>query len=376
MRAAWLVSLGALIAVVAVTGVAEDSVLEGEAAGSAVSVERTIAPQTVLISTDTVEVESWQAQSAATLYDLEEMPPNAHAITSSQTQIQLKTWSVPILRSYGTFAVDDSTGDIYTVADNKVQMIDVSKNARTQWIIPDDRVANPDEYGSIVVDGKYWFVDPSGAILRLDPSTGVFTVWDTECYRWTELTTDGQGNMLCKEFEQIHKLDPEQNEVTTVRVPGILSFNKNIHIDSSGTIFNFILKETRIIQINPTLDSAKVWNIHEDRAEVSSSYVVGDKVYFLKHFPYRQVLGEFDTATDTLREWSLPYQTQSPDYATSIVVDSNGIVFFEMDRRSELHRFVPETAEFTKFDIRPSHLVIDSSDTIYMNLSYAVAMAT
>lgn len=393
MRAVWLAGLGALIAVVAVTGVAEDSVLEGEAAGSAVSVERMISPQTVSISTDTVEVESWQAQSAATLYDLEEMPQNAHAITSSQTQIQLKTWSVPVIAFYGMFAVDDSTGDIYAVRDNRVQMVDVSENTRTEWIIPEDRVVDNgggNNEGSIVVDGKYWFVDNYGYVNRLDPSTGIFTVWDVACNgHSSELVEYGQGNILCESRigypKPMIKLDPEQNEVTRVIIADVSwSGGTSIHVNSSGDIFNrgYSYRSNsgyvdQIIQINPTLDSAKVWIMPEDRGTIHSSYGTDDKVYFMKHFPNRQVLTEFDSSTDTLREWSLPYQTKSQVYYTSIVVDSNGVVFFEMDgTEGGLHRFVTETAEFTKFNVRPHHLVIDSSDTIYMNLSGAVAAAT
>ena len=392
MRAAWLVSLGVLLAVVAVMGVAEDSVLESEAVGSVASVERTISPQTVSISTDTVKVESWQAQSSATRHDLEPMPQNAHAITSSQTQIHLKTWSVPILHGDAPFAVDDSTGDIYAVVNNKVQMIDVSENTRTEWIIPEDRVASKisrTNDGSVVVNGKYWFVDSDGKIHRLDPSTGVFTVWDTKCVTYMPALLDsGQGNIWCVGTYYYYarfliKLDPEQNEVTNVSVLNIqLSPNRNdpLLANSSSGIFTSGYgadNDLRLIQIAPTLDSAKVWNIHEDRADVSDAYVAGDKVYFMKHFPNRQVLGEFDTVADTLSEWSLPYQTASHVTWTSIVVNSNGIVFFEMSgAESELHRLVLETAEFTKFNIRPSHLVIDSSDTIYLNLGSAVAAAT
>lgn len=390
MRAAWLACLGALIAVVAVTGVAEDSVLEGEAAGSALSVERTISPQTISISTDTVEVESWQAQSVATHHDLESMPQNAHAITSSQTQIQLKTWSVPILDYYGTFAIDNNTGDIYAIGNNKVQMVDVQHNTRTEWIIPADRIVsgNTANAGSIVVDGKYWFIDAYRNMQRLDPTTGIFTVWDAKCHWQAELATDGQGNMLCTDDggyrNRLIKLDPKQNEVITISISDIRWYTNvgNIHVNSSGNILNLGYDRTdagtRIIQIDPTLDSANVWNIHEDRGSVGRSYVADDKVYFIKHFHNRQVLGELDTTTNTLREWSLPYQTRS-NYIdrTSIVVDSNGIVFFEMgNAESELHRFVPETTEFTKFNVRPHHLVIDSSDTIYMNLNGAVAAAT
>ena len=372
---------------VAVTGVAEDSVLEGEVAGSAVSVERTISPQTVSVSTNTVEVESWQAHSVATRHDLEEMPQNAHAITSSQTQIQLKTWSVPILRSNGTFAVDDSTGDIYAARHNTVQMVDVSDHMRTAWIIPEDRIVTSwqNYYGSVVVDGKYWFVDRSGDIQQLDPSTGVFTVWNNAGCRANdaELVADGQGNIWCDRYSDIIKLDPDMNEITSVKVQGIhvSGVDYQIHVDSSGSIF--VSKYTGadevwgIIQINNELDTAKIWNTHEDRSIVGALYVTDNKAYFMKHFPYRQVLGELDTATNTLREWSLPYQIPAEAYNTSIVVDSNGIVFFEMGNyEHELHRFVPETVEFTKFNVDPRHLVIDSSDTIYLNLGSAVAAAT
>ena len=388
MRAAWLACLGALIAVVAVTGVAEDSVLEGEAAGSAVSIERTISPQTVSISTDTVEVESWQARSAATRHDLEEMLQNAHAITSSQTQIHLKTWSVPILNYATPFAVDDTTGDIYAVYNNKVQMVDVSANTRIEWIIPEDRVVGDNIFyhhdGSVVVDGNYWFADRDGYVQRLDPSTGVFTIWDITCgSRPVELATDGQGNIWCDGNGRLIKLEPGQNEVTVVRLPDIgwSSINWYIHVNSSGSVFgsgSFATGgESGIMQINPELDSAKIWNVHQDRASVGDLYVASDKAYFMKHFPNRQLLGELDTDTNTLREWSLPYQTGSYVNSNSIVVDSNGIVFFEMDNaEGELHRFVPETAEFTKFNVRPWHVVIDSSDTIYMNLHRAVAAAT
>ena len=383
MHAAYF-GLGALIAVVAVTGVAEDSVLEGEAAGSAVSVEKTISPQTVSISTDTVEVKSWQARSAATRHDLEPMPQNAHAITSSQTQIQIKTWSVPNLYSGGVFAVDNDTGDIYSVYNNKVQMVDVSANTRTEWIIPEDRVITWDaDRGSVVVDGKYWFVDTGGDIQHLDPSTGTFTIWaNTGCHSlWAELMADGQGNIYCDGYSGLIKLNPILNERTRVTPSVSLMRNDHIYVDSNGSIF-----ASRgigadgvwgIMQIDHELNSAKIWNTHEDRSETDALYVAGTKAYFMKHFPNRQVLGELDTATNTLREWSLPYQARSHVGPTSIVVDSNGTVFFEMSGvGSELHRFVPETAEFTKFNIKPNHLMIDLSDTIYMNLNHAVAAAT
>ena len=105
-------------------------------------------------------------------------------------------------------------------------------------------------------------------------------------------------------------------------------------------------------------------------------YVAEQKAYFMKHFPYRQVLGELDTSTGNLREWSLPYQDGADAYwRTSIVVDSKGIVFFEVAGKG-LHRFVPETGEFTKFNVEPDHIKIDSSDVIYLNLSRAISAVT
>lgn len=387
MRAAYAAGLGALVAVVAVLAVPQDPALEGEAAGAAQVSERVLVPQIVPVSSETAGVGSWQAESRPARHSLADMPQNAHAITSSQTQITLKTWSVPILRySSDTFAVDDDTGDIYAVNGNKVQMIDVSKNTRNEWIIPADQVV---EYlradSSVVMDGKYWFVDRDLDIQRLDPSTGVFTVWDMppgydRCF--VSLIADAQGNIWCKSYSSLTKLDPEQNQITRVSLPEIVFDHRRFegHVDSSGTIFALGERgngEQVAIQINAGLNSAKVWNIHQDRSSAQALYVTDNKAYFMKHFHYRQILGELDIGTNILSQWSLPYQTRIYEDGTSLVVDSKGIVFFEMSgQERELHRFVPETANFTTFDVVPDHLIIDSSDTIYMNLGSAVASAT
>ena len=386
MRVAWAIGIGSVIAVLGMLAVPQDAVLEGEPVGTTLATESVLVPQTIQISTEVADAESWQAESLPMRQALESMPQNAHAITSSQTQIGLKTWRIS-----GAFAIDDATGDIYSSVGNKVQMVDVSENIKTEWIVPADRVAYSGGQVSVVVDGKYWFLGTGhpfdSIIYRLDPSTGIFTVWDTpHCSRLggVELITDNQGNIWCEgENADLIKLDPEQNEVTTVTWPNAnpRTHTRTMHVNSSGSIFvsgdysSDIDAGSAIIQINASLDSAKMWDVNEEQAGNWALYVAGDKAYFMKHFPYRQVLAELDTATDTLREWSLPYQTTS--YHSSIVVDSNGNVFFDMSGAvNEFHRFVPETAEFTKFNVRPSNLKIDSSDTIYMNLGSGVAAAT
>ena len=336
-------------------------------------------PQTIQIATEVVDVKPWQAESSPMRHALESMPQNAHAITSSQMQIELKMWKI----SSGGFAIDDATGDIYSPLGNKVQMIDVSENVRMEWVIPANRGLSS---VSIVVDGKYWFVGTGNVLHRLDPSTGMFTMWEnTQCSRFktADLVADNQGNIWCEgDANTLMKLDPRQNEITIVTLPyvGRDTYEQAMHVNSSGSIFvaGYAIsgEKSEIIQINTSLDSAKAWDVSEEQAGNGPAlYVADDKAYFMKIFPYRQVLAELDTSTDTLREWPLPYQTKS--YLNSIVADSNGNVFFDMSGAvSGLHRFVPETAEFTKFNVKSSNLKIDSSDTIYMSLGSGVAAAT
>ena len=380
MGVAWAVGIAALVAILGVLGVPQDASLQGEPVGTTLATESVLVPQTIQISTEVAYVEPWQAESLPMRQALESMPQNAHAITSSQMQIALKTWKI----SGGAFAIDDTIGDIYSSFSNKVQMIDVSENIKMEWNIPADRLAySPNQLGVFVADSKYWF-GTGTTIHRLDPSTGIFTVWDNiQCSRFVvALITDNQGNIWCQgDANVLIKLDPRQNEATTVTLPyiGRDTYNRTMHVNSSGSIFvaGYAISGERqeIMQINASLNSAKVWNVNEEYAYNRALYVAGDKAYFMKHFPYRQVLAELDTTTDTLREWSLPYQTSSR--LTSIVVDSHGNVFFDMSGAvSGLHRFVPETAEFTKFNVKPFYVKIDSSDTIYMSLGSSVAAAT
>jgi len=301
--------------------------------------EKTVIPQTRIVSTHQETVQPIQTQIIPEnkIFEkvgigTENILPEAEAISSTESIVTLTEWQVKpsefLLRGIAL----DSFGNIFygarvwippdiNINPNTIGKLNPNNGNHTEWTRTLDGSAG---IAQLVVDSSdnVYFTDTGlDQIVRLEPSTGVFTSWQLDNgVNPNYIAIDSSENIFFTEGggDAIGKLNPNTNEVTEWTIPAINSSPKYIGVDSQDMVFFLQSVGNKIVRLNPSTNSFTEWSTISNLDNTGIAFDSSDNVYF---GPVGK-LGKLDPITNNMTEWDI-----FGSYGGPLTIDSQGIVY-------------------------------------------------
>ncbi len=233
-------------------------------------------------------------------------------------------------------------------------------------LVTDTGIASPDGFSQIYAN---FAKDTS------DLDVGTYEVrvtdWAQDVVLQFEVELQGQTTYTIADYDSpnrsyvvfMQKFDPDGNTVTYYYTDELLHHPSLQQVGPSGAFF---ASHSNILRFVPNDDGGGVlthWDLGGG-IRVGSIAIHEEKIYFGNHIGRHTAnIVELDTSTGQVTEITVPYACEIDIHPR--IADSAGNVFSSGCDRQSLHKFVPSTTTFTKFNGAPSPSRIDSDDTMY-----------
>jgi len=328
-----------------------------------------LTPVTKQIEYTTTEISSQEFTAEVTVESISplfftqdyDLLQKAYAIPPAQSSFTVTTWTGAL----GPTATFDSSFNLFSTQQSppatKIKFINVNDDTTKTWTIPNDDLAVNGflRMGADSIGNLFFAISSSnGELARLNPTTNVFTIWNTPSSVRNIFTNS--NNEIIFSSTGIHKLDPDTATLTTWSNPIGSIAKGGFDLDSSENLY-LANQFNKIGRLNLITNVYTEWTVQDEIGAVTSDS--SGNIFFVKHDGIRSKLGRINISDNTLTEWIIPISSSGP--ASDIGVDSDGTVYFN---RGPFTRFVPSTEVFTVFGSTCGLLEIDSFDNVYCTL--------
>lgn len=201
---------------------------------------------------------------------------------------------------HGVVIGPDGAAWITEGGQNAIARVDLANDKVTLFRLPEARANANLNTGVFDLDGLYWFTGQNGIYGRLDPRSGVMSVWDAPRGRGPYgITRTPRGDIWFVSLagSYLAQIDRASGAAHIVEPPTPRQGARRVWSDSTGRLWISEWNSGNVSMHDPASDSWKVWKLPGEKPRCYSVYVDERDKVWLTDFAANAIV-RFDPASE------------------------------------------------------------------------------